>query len=137
MNAILQQDTKPADLVEFLHGCCGSPSKSTFIKAIKNKHLITWPGLTEGLVKKHLGPCLATAKGHIHQERQNLQSTKVNHNMKKQLIEQKEKQEQDRIQHNNSEDKTCDFFPAPESPNIRTNMVMYMLVEKIRKGERT
>ena len=77
MNVILRRDTKPADLAEFLHGCCGSPAITTFLKAIRNNQLITWPGLTTYLVEKHLGPCRATAKGHIHQERQNLHSTKL------------------------------------------------------------
>ena len=50
-------------------------SISTFIRAIKNNNYISWPGLTADLISKHLPKSLATAKGHLNQERQNLQST--------------------------------------------------------------
>ena len=74
---IIQRNKKPAELVEFLHGCCGSPVKSTFLKAIKKGYFNSWPGLTTKLVNDHLLPSPATAKGHIKQERQHLQSTKI------------------------------------------------------------
>ena len=36
----------------------------------------TWPGITSALVRKHLPKILATAKGHLRQERQNVRSTR-------------------------------------------------------------
>jgi hypothetical protein len=40
------------------------------LQAVKDGHLITWPGLTEDTINKW-----ATAMGHIHQRRQNIRST--------------------------------------------------------------
>ena len=51
--------------------------KSTWLKAIKNNQFLTWPGLTTDLVNKHLPMSTATAQGHLHRERQKLQSTKL------------------------------------------------------------
>ena len=76
MNVILTKDKTKHELVNYLHACCFSPTKRTFLQAIKNGNFITWPGLTTELVSKHLITPLATAKGHLTQERKNLQSTK-------------------------------------------------------------
>ena len=46
----------------------------TFIQAIKNNNFITWPGLTTKLIRNLAMPT-ATSKGHLDQERKNLQST--------------------------------------------------------------
>ena len=53
-----------------------SPVAHTFLKAIKNNQFLGWPGLNEKLIKKHLPLMPATVKGHLHQEKQGLQSTK-------------------------------------------------------------
>ena len=65
-----------SDLVNYLHAACFSPVKSSFIAAIKQGFLKTWPGLSAKLVEKYLSESIATAKGHMVQERQHLQSTK-------------------------------------------------------------
>ena len=69
MNVILTKEKTRKELVDCLHACCFSPTKQTFLQAIKNGNFITWPGLTPDLVSKHLIPSLATAKGHLAQER--------------------------------------------------------------------
>ena len=46
------------------------------MKAINNGNLLSWPGI-ENIKASHLSPKLATAKGHLDQERKNLQSTKI------------------------------------------------------------
>ena len=74
---ILQKQQKSAELATFLHGCCGCPVPSTFIRAIKNNHFISWPGLTANLIAKHLPSSIITPKGHLRQEAQGLQSTKL------------------------------------------------------------
>ena len=76
-NIILQKKQTHMQLVTYLHACCFSPVKSTFKKAITKGFLKTFPGLTPQLVDKYLPPSVATAKGHLNQERQHLQSTKV------------------------------------------------------------
>jgi hypothetical protein len=45
------------------------------LQAVKDGHLITWPGLTEDAINKHLKLTPATAMGHMNQRRQNIRST--------------------------------------------------------------
>jgi hypothetical protein len=45
------------------------------LQAVKDGHLITWPGLTEDAINKHLKLTPATAIGHMSQRRQNIRST--------------------------------------------------------------
>jgi hypothetical protein len=52
-----------------------SPTKSALLQAVKNGHLITWPGLTEQAINKHLKMMPATAMGNMNQRRQNIRST--------------------------------------------------------------
>jgi hypothetical protein len=70
-----QTSTLP-ELVQFLHAACFSPSTSTFLQAIQAGYLTTWPGLTAPIVAKYLPKSIATAKGHMDQQRKNLRSTK-------------------------------------------------------------
>jgi hypothetical protein len=67
------------ELIQFLHATCFSPSQSTFIAAIQAGYLLTWPGLTAGLVAKYLPKSLATAKGHLDQQRKHIRSTAIKH----------------------------------------------------------
>jgi hypothetical protein len=59
-------------LVHYLHSALFSPTKSAMLQAVKDGHLITWPGLTEDAINKHLILTPATAMGHINQRRQNI-----------------------------------------------------------------
>jgi hypothetical protein len=45
------------------------------LQAVKDGHLITWPGLAEDAINKHLKLTPATAMGHLNQRRQNRRST--------------------------------------------------------------
>jgi hypothetical protein len=62
-------------LVHYLHKALFSPTKSAMLQAVKDGHLITWPGLTEDAINKHLKLAPATAMGHMNQRRQNIIST--------------------------------------------------------------
>jgi hypothetical protein len=62
-------------LVHYLHKTLFSPTKSALLQAVKDGHLITWPGLTEDAIKKHLKLTPATAMGHMSQRRHNIRST--------------------------------------------------------------
>jgi hypothetical protein len=42
------------------------------LQAVKDGHLITWPGLMEDAINKHLKLTPATAMGHMIQRRQNI-----------------------------------------------------------------
>jgi hypothetical protein len=58
-----------------LHKALFSPTKAAMLQAVKDGHLITWPGLTEDAINKHLKLKPATAMGHMNQRRQNIRST--------------------------------------------------------------
>jgi hypothetical protein len=62
-------------LIHYLHKALFSPTKSAMSKAVKDRHLITWPGLMEDTINKHLKLTPATAMGHMNQRRQNIRST--------------------------------------------------------------
>jgi hypothetical protein len=62
-------------LVHYLHKSLFSPTKSALLQAVKDGHLIMWPGLTEDAIHKHLKLTPATAMGHMNQRRQNIRST--------------------------------------------------------------
>ena len=129
LSVIIRKKQTHMELAQYLHASCFSPVQSTFVKAIKNKHFKTWPGLTEQLINKHLPTSIATVQGHIHQQRQNLQSTKsivpINNNLKsihKKFIDsnQKAQQEQSIADDYNNESQLCNFPPV-EQPNKKTN----------------
>jgi hypothetical protein len=62
-------------LVHYLHKALFSPTKSAMLQAVKDGNLITWPGLTEDDINKHLKLTPATAMGNLNQLRQNVRST--------------------------------------------------------------
>jgi hypothetical protein len=62
-------------LVNYLHKALFSPTKSALLHAVKKGNLITWPGLTEEAIHKHLKLTPTTAMGHMNQKRQNIRST--------------------------------------------------------------
>ena len=57
-----------ADVAAFWHGTFGSPSLSTFTRAI-DKNFIKLPGVTAKLMRKHFPNPLATSFGHLDQTR--------------------------------------------------------------------
>jgi hypothetical protein len=61
-------------LVHYLHKALFSPTKSAMLQAVKHGHLITWPGLTEDAINKHLKLTPATTIGHMNQRCQNIRS---------------------------------------------------------------
>ena len=116
LNVILLQNKTNQQLAKYLHACCYSPSKSIFLKAIKNGNFLSWPGLDSKLIEKHLQTPVATAKGHLDQERRNLQTTKNDQITVKIPPEKIE-----------SPDEFTDFFPKQDMPNERTNDVIAVI----------
>jgi hypothetical protein len=62
-------------LIHYLHKSLFSPTKSALLQAVKNGHLVTWSGLTEEAIHKHLKLTPATDMGHMNQRRWNIRST--------------------------------------------------------------
>lgn len=65
-----------AAFVSFVHASLGSPVYSTFIHAIRSGYLSSWPRITPALVLANPPHTIATAKGHLNQHRQGVDSTK-------------------------------------------------------------
>jgi hypothetical protein len=59
-------------LVHYLHKALFSSTKSAMLQAVKDGHLIMWPGLTEDAINKHFKLTSATAMGHMNQWRSNI-----------------------------------------------------------------
>ena len=83
ISAIVETSSR-AELAMFYHQILCSPPKTTLLKAIKNKQLETFPGLTYELINHHLPESTATHKGHMVRRRQGHQSTR---NQQKAIID--------------------------------------------------
>jgi hypothetical protein len=57
-------------LVHYLYKGLFSPTKAAMLQAVKDGHLITWPGLAEDAINTHLKLTPATAMGNMNQRRQ-------------------------------------------------------------------
>ena len=144
INVILRKDTKKKDLARFHHTSLFAPVQQTLLEAIKENYLMSFPGLTTNLVKKHLPVSVESAMGHLNQERQGLQSTSKPKTTKKKTEKPKSpisneeefppsdflvKQplldtfKPDEIK---SEDFSSDHFPTSDSPNVKTNNIIYL-----------
>ena len=62
----LEQIVTKKYIIHFLHNSLFIPVKSTWLKAIKNKKILTCPLITTTDVARHLTPTIATAKGHLY-----------------------------------------------------------------------
>ena len=64
-----------AQRIAFYHASMFSPALSTFCDAIEANRLSSWPELTVDQVKRHPPQSVAMVKGHLDQQRTNVQST--------------------------------------------------------------
>ena len=78
LSVIIRKNQTKHELATFLIAACFNPVRSTLLQAIRNNHFTTWPGMDYKFMSKHLTENINSAKGHLNQERQGLQSTKVN-----------------------------------------------------------
>jgi hypothetical protein len=104
-NGAIRNIRTKQDLTAFLHACAFSPQYSTFLRAIRRNHFDSWPGLTTTLISKHLANSLATSKGHLRMEQQNIQSTKITADLDLDLA------------------TSLDIIPSQEPNNLRMNVV--------------
>ena len=65
-----------ANRVAFFHAALFSPALSTWCRAIDAGHFATWPALTSTQVRRFPPPSVPMVKGHLNQQRANLNSTK-------------------------------------------------------------
>ena len=67
---------KTSDLAYLLHVTVLRPTKPMFIVVTKRGHFTTRPRLTSSLIRNHFTKSIATIKGHLHIQYNNLQTTK-------------------------------------------------------------
>ena len=68
-NTLFPKQTQ-RDLVQWLHAAAFSPSISTFLEATERNFFATWSNLTPQVICRYLQSSVATAKGHLNQQRQ-------------------------------------------------------------------
>ena len=73
----VRQTTSKTELAQYHHQFLFPPPVMTILKAIHKDQLKTFPRL-ENLLLKHLPTPTATLKGHMHNNRKGLQSTRYN-----------------------------------------------------------
>ena len=67
--------TKP-ELIRYYHAAAGFPTKPTWIKAIKNGHYKSWPGLDKTMAARCFLESVETWRGHGHKIKSGLRLTK-------------------------------------------------------------
>ena len=78
----LQQANSVYDLpsikhaIKWMHAVCGYPVKTTWVKAVKAGNFVGWPLLTVKNINRYYPETDETPKGHIHQQRKNVRSSK-------------------------------------------------------------
>ena len=69
--------TSDAEFVTFAHAALGSPAISTLTQAVRRGYLHSYSGLTTAILTAHRPNSMATAKGHLDQQRQGQRSTQI------------------------------------------------------------
>ena len=64
--------------IQYMHTCIVSPTRHTWVKAIRRGNFIGWPLVTVKNVNKYLPESEETVKGHMNHQRQGVRSTKPN-----------------------------------------------------------
>ena len=79
-NFIVPAQQTKSDLAAFFHASMCSPVLKTLQQAIRNDHLVSWPGIDKINFEKFITDTLAIdTKGHLDHERKNLRPTKSNY----------------------------------------------------------
>ena len=111
VNVIIRKKQSKQDLARYLHAACLHPTVTSFTKAIAKNNFSSWPGLTTKLILRHLPKSTYTYQGHLHAQKQGLQSTKLLKST------------------DDIKDELDDHFPMSDVPNIKSNNVCYVLVD--------
>ena len=69
-------NTHDAEFVQFVHAAFGSPSVSTFHRAVRQGYLKAFPRITARMIRRNPPNSMATAMGHLDRVRQGMASTK-------------------------------------------------------------
>jgi hypothetical protein len=101
---------KPADLILFAHAAFFSPTVAALTKALQLKFILHFPGLSLAALRKYPPHTTATAKGHMNQQRQGIQSTKKEVELP--LLP-----------------EDTDLYPASDAPNDKTNVCFAAVIE--------
>ena len=89
LNYIIKNDKTKTELAQYIHAAMFSPCIKTLRQATANGNLLSWP-IEQLNFEKLLRTTMATEKGHLDQERKNLNSTRIfddiQHTFPKKLI---------------------------------------------------
>ena len=66
-----------ARAVRYLHAAAGFPTKTTWLKSIRNSNYLIWPLLNIHNLNRHLPESEEVQKGHMQNQRQGVRSTKA------------------------------------------------------------
>eukprot|EP00957_Ditylum_brightwellii_P050673 3841970-Ditylum_brightwellii.AAC.1 len=77
MNMIISKDKTKSKLASYLHGCVYNPLLSTFQLAIRKGNFLSWHRIEKINFERMIKDTTVIDKGHLDQERQNLQSTNI------------------------------------------------------------
>ena len=73
---IIRKYQTKKQLVDYLYYFCGSPCVSTFLRVILQGNITTWPGISSIGFNMYLTQSIATVKGNLNQEQNNLSPQK-------------------------------------------------------------
>ena len=102
--------------VAFMHAACFSPCTSTLIGAIEAGRMTGIPWLTSDLVRRHLPQSEATVRGHLDQQRKNLNSTKPKVEYPILDVEPPPAEEESKPSPTTSAEDFSDLNPKPDEP---------------------
>ena len=69
VNVIIRKKQSKIKLSQYLCAVCLLPVPSTFIRAIKNNHFVTWLDLTAELIHYYLPKIIPVIRGHLKSEK--------------------------------------------------------------------
>jgi len=121
---LVNQTTKPAELVAFAHAALFSPALSTLQTALDKNYLTNFPGLTSNTLRRHPPQSSAMIKGHLDQKRKNQRPTpKPTVDLPLLPID------------DDNDDEADDPFPASESPSEVTHFCYAACVPAEPRGQ--
>ena len=117
-------NTHDAEFVQFVHATFGSPSVSTFHRALRQGYLDSFPRITARMVRRNPPNTIATAMGHLDRVRQGMASTKASKELSPLAqLPFAHEQHLDKLDSSDVPDIIHSFEPDEESEHMFTQLV--------------
>ena len=115
--------------IRYLHAAAGFPTKSTWLKAIRNDNYMSWPLITVKNVNKFFPESEETQQGHMKCQRQGVRSTKVKVKIEPGTESESEEEDEEVNQLSEENDIMVAIYQAnnamhsgPQDPFIKSNI---------------